>query len=150
MTFKRFNWLTWTGFLLSLFAFLSYYSIFIWFPITRDFPWANLLLFAAAMILLLSGLRRGFARDRSRRSKLVTAAATALGVLVCILFVFTFFIFARWLPPSQGAPTVGQRAPDFTLQDINNKPVPLAELLTSPINGKAPRGVLLVFYRGYW
>ena len=26
----------------------------------------------------------------------------------------------------------------------------LAELRTSPINGKAPRGVLLIFYRGYW
>ncbi len=29
-------------------------------------------------------------------------------------------------------------------------PVSLNELMTSPINGKAPRGVLLIFYRGYW
>jgi len=28
--------------------------------------------------------------------------------------------------------------------------VSLNQLLTSPINGAAPRGVLLVFYRGYW
>ena len=24
------------------------------------------------------------------------------------------------------------------------------ELLTAPVNGSAPKGVLLVFYRGYW
>jgi hypothetical protein len=28
--------------------------------------------------------------------------------------------------------------------------VSLGQLLSNPINGKAPRGLLLVFYRGYW
>ena len=51
---------------------------------------------------------------------------------------------------SVGAPQVGQKAPDFTLSDTSNKPMSLAGLLTQPINGKSPKGVLLIFYRGYW
>jgi peroxiredoxin len=57
---------------------------------------------------------------------------------------------ARRLPASHGAPQVGKQAPVFTLADMNGKTVSLSELIASPINGKTPRGVLLVFYRGYW
>jgi peroxiredoxin len=69
---------------------------------------------------------------------------------VIALFVFTIFIGGRWLPASKGAPQVGQRAPDFSMPDSSGKTVSLNELLTTPINGNAPKGVLLVFYRGYW
>ncbi len=55
---KKFNWQIWAGFLLTLFAFLSYPFIFIDYPILRDFPWLNLLLFALALVLLFIGLRR--------------------------------------------------------------------------------------------
>ncbi len=48
MNIRRFNWPIWAGFLLSLIAFASYFFVFVWFPVTRDFPWANLLLFALA------------------------------------------------------------------------------------------------------
>jgi hypothetical protein len=68
----------------------------------------------------------------------------------CFMFVFGFFVFARWLPPSKGAPQVGQKAPEFLLMDTTGKSVSLGELLSTPINGNAPKGVLLVFYRGYW
>jgi type VI protein secretion system component VasK len=150
MNTKRLNWPTWTGFLLSLFAFVSYFFIFVWFPNTRDFPWANLLLFICAVALLLIGLRRALAKERPLRSKIAAAIATALGVLVFALFIFNFFIAARWLPESRSAPRVGQKAPDFTLTDTTNKQVSLAELLAAPLNGKTPKGVLLIFYRGYW
>jgi peptidoglycan/LPS O-acetylase OafA/YrhL len=66
MKFRRFNWPIWAGFLLSLLAFLSYFSVFVWFPVTRDFPWANLLLFGIAAALLLVGVRQAFAPDRPR------------------------------------------------------------------------------------
>jgi hypothetical protein len=152
MNVRRFNWPSWTGFLLSLIAFLSYFSVFVWFPITRDFPWANLLLFGFAAALLLVGARRAFARDRPRptRSKIAASILTTLSVAIFGLFIFLIFIFARSLPASHGAPQVGQKAPDFTLTDTNSKPVSLSELLASPVNGQTPRGVLLVFYRGYW
>jgi len=136
--------------LLSLFAFISYYLIFVWYPPTRDFPWANLVLFAGALALLFVGFRRGFAKDRPMRAKVAASIVTTLGVLVCALFLFVYFIAAKWIPAAQGAPQVGQRSPEFTLKDSNNKPVSLAELLSTPINGKAPKGVVLIFYRGYW
>jgi peroxiredoxin len=66
------------------------------------------------------------------------------------MFIFTSFIAARWLPASTGAPQVSQKAPEFTLKDTGNKAVSLTDLLSQPINNKPPRGVLLVFYRGYW
>lgn len=147
---RRFNWPLWLGFLLSIFAFLSYYLIFIWYPPTRDFPSANLLLIAGAILLLLLGLRRAFASSRSKLSKIIATVFASLGILICALFVFGFFVAGRWLPASKGAPHVGQTAPDFTLQDSNGKSTSLRELLSIPIDGKAPRGVLLVFYRGYW
>ena len=152
MNVRRFNWPLWVGFLLTLAAFMSYFSVFVYFPPTRDFPWANLLLFVIAAALLFLGIRRGFAADRPHpiRSKIVTTIVASLGALVMAFFVFAVLIAARWLPESKGAPQVGQRAPDFTLNDTNGKPVSLAELLSTPVNGNAPKGVLLVFYRGYW
>ena len=151
-TIRRFNWPLWVGFLLTLAAFLTYFAVFVWFPVTRDFPWANLVLFVIAGLLLVIGVRRGFASDRPHptRSKVVTSIVGLLSLLVIAFFVFTVFIAARWLPASAGAPQVGQRAPDFTLTDTTGKQVSLNELLTSPVNGSAPKGVLLVFYRGYW
>jgi hypothetical protein len=152
MQVRKFNWALWAGFLLSLIAFLSYFFIFVWFPVTRDFPWANLLLFAGAIALLVLGVRRGFSREPSHptRSKIVSSIAATLGVAIFAFFIFVVFISGRWLPASHGAPQVGQKAPEFSLSDKNDKTVSLSELLASPINGKAPRGVLLVFYRGYW
>ncbi|HEX6648553.1 MAG TPA: hypothetical protein VF075_03410 [Pyrinomonadaceae bacterium] len=152
MTARRFNWPLWLGFLLSVAAFFTYFAVFVQFPVTRDFPWANLVLFVIAGLLLLLGIRRGFASDRPHptRSKIVTSIVGLLGLVVFALFVFVIFVAARWLPASTGAPHVGQRAPDFTLSDTNGKQISLNELLSSPINGSAPKGVLLVFYRGYW
>ena len=150
MNAKRFNWPLLLGFLLSVFAFLSYFFIFVWYPSTRNFPWANFLLFAIAIALLVLGLKRTFSETRSKFSKVLGSLAAVLGVLICTLFLFGFFVFARMIPPSKGAPQVGQKAPEFTLSDSNNQQVSLNQLLTSPINGKAPKGVLLVFYRGYW
>ena len=152
MNLRKLNWPLWAGFLLSFIAFLTYPFVFVWFPLTRDFPWANLVLFAIAAVLVLIGLRRAFASDRShpKRSKIAGVVVTTLSVAILGFFIFVFIIMARWLPASTGAPQVGQKAPDFTLTDTNDKQVSLSALLASPINGKAPKGVLLIFYRGYW
>jgi len=152
MNIKRINWPLWAGFVLTLAAFLTYFFVFVWFPFTRDFPWANLVLFLIAGVLLFMGVRRGFASDRPHptRSKIVAAIVSAFSLVVFAMFVFTIFVVGRWLPASKGAPQVGQRVPDFSLPDSSGKTVALNELLTTPINGNAPKGVLLVFYRGYW
>ncbi len=58
------------------------------------------------------------------------------------------------LPPSKGAPKVGEKAPEFTLPDSSGKPVKLSELLSAPLGDaaeqKKPAWLLLLFYRGYW
>ncbi len=80
---------------------------------------------------------------------------------VVLILVRVALIWAQ-LPPSKGAPKVGEKAPDFTLLDSNGKPAKLSELVVAPMldpSGAAsksdaaaekPRWVLLVFYRGYW
>lgn len=152
MNVRRFNWPLWVGFLLTLAGGFSFLLVFVWIPATRDFPWANLLIFLIAVVLLFVGIRRGFASDRRRPtlSKIVTSLVAFVSVAFIALFIFSVFIVARWLPPSKGAPQVGQKAPDFTLQDTTGKQVSLNELLMAPVNGGPPKSVLLVFYRGYW
>jgi hypothetical protein len=147
---KNFNWRLWAGFVLTIFSFLSYPFLFIDYPILRDFPWLNLILFALALGLIIVGVRRAFRPGRKSISKVSAVIVATLGVLIMAFFIFIAFIEARRLPASAGAPQVGQRAPDFALTDINHKPVELAELLRQPVNNKPPKGVLLIFYRGYW
>ena len=147
---KRINWQIWAGFILSLVAGLSYPFVFVRWPITREFPWANLVLFAIAFVLLFLGLRRAFKPDKRIVSRIFSSLAAAFGLFMLAALLFIIFVAGSWLPPSSAAPRVGQRAPDFTLTDSNDKPVTLAQLLAEPINNKPPKAVLLIFYRGYW
>src|ERR1044072_1634916 len=152
MTLRRVNWPLSVGFVLTIAAFLTYFFVFVQFPVTRDFPWAHLLLFVIALIFIFLGVRRGFASDRPHptRSKIVSSIVATLGVVILGLFVFTIFVAGRWLPAAKGAPQVGQVVPNVVLPDTNGNQVSLDDLLVSPINGSLPKGVLLVFYRGYW
>ena len=141
---RHWNWITWAGFAIALFAFFSYLTLFIRFPVTRDFPWANLLLFAIAGVLLGIGLYRAYARPSEYRGKIVGPVLAVLSLAMCAFFGFGAFYFARLLPPAERALRVGRPAPDFTLPDSNGKMVQLSRLR----EGKA--GTLLIFYRGYW
>jgi len=150
MKLQKLNWQIWTGFLLSVFALVSYPLIFVRWPATRDFPWANLVLFAIAAVLVFVGVRRAFAPDRRRLSKVVGSILAMLSVAILGLFVLTAFVMSRWLPAASRAPKVGEKAPAFSLLDTTGKTVSLSDLLTAPINGKPAKGALLIFYRGYW
>ena len=152
MDVRRFNWPLWVGLLLTLVGGFSFLLVFVWIPATRDFPWANLLIFLVAAVLLFVGIRRGFASDRRRPtlSKIVTSLVALFSFAFIALFIFSVFVFSRWLPPSTGAPHVGQKAPEFTLKDTTGRDVSLTQLLSEPVDGTPPKSVLLVFYRGYW
>jgi xanthine/uracil/vitamin C permease (AzgA family) len=143
------NWPIWSSLPLAIATLYSYPFVFVRWPITRDVPWVNLLLGAAAVTLAIAGVRRSFSRSWiARATGVVVAAATVAGVG---LFVYNVLILARELPVSAHAPGVGQQAPEFTLPDLNNQPVSLTRLRTTPLGGsRLPRGVLLIFYRGYW
>jgi len=140
---KNWNWSLWIGFLFALAAFVSY-GFFAQFPITRDFPWANLLLFAVGGILLVLGLFRAFGKARVYRGKILGPILVTLGILMFSLFSYVFFYELRQVPSSTGAPQVGQKAPDFTLSDQDGKDVSLRDLVTKS------KAVALIFYRGFW
>ena len=148
MSTRAFNWPLWSGFVLSPIAFLSYPFVFERWPITRDVPWATLLLFGVAALLLAAGLRRALAAGPWRWLRIAGGlVATTLSVAIFANFVLSVFVRARHLPESARAPQVGERAPDFTLPDESGAAISLASLLSPvPVAGtSAPKGVLLVF-----
>jgi hypothetical protein len=75
---------------------------------------------------------------------------STLALLIFIFFDFLILAYSQ-LPPSTGAPHVGQKAPSFTLPDQQGKPESLADLL-KPAAGAMGKsgGLVLIFYRGYW
>ena len=147
---KIFNWQIWAGFLLSLFVFVSYPLIFANWPVTSDFPWVNLFLLVVAVVLLFMGIMRSFGTERGWLSKGIGLVLLSLSSLAIAGFIFTTFVMPTWLPESKGAPEVGRKAPEFTLTNQNGRSVTLTDLLTEPIGSVRPRGVVLIFYRGYW
>ena len=133
----RLNWPLWIGLLLAPIAFVSYFAFFALYPVTRDVPWASFLLFALSIALLVLGWVRA-------PRKVLPSMALLLGVLVFAGFTYLVTLGSKNLPPSAGAPAVGETAPDFTLSDANGRPVTLSRVLAGS------NGALLVFYRGYW
>jgi hypothetical protein len=149
---RKWNWSLWGGFPFLVAGFLSY-PFFARFPITRDFPWANFLLFGIGGILLLVGLVRAFGKPQSYRGKIAGAILAALSVVVFGFFSYLIFYELRQLPSSTGAPPVGEKAPAFALLDQDNNQVSLADLLSAPASSASTakaNAVLLIFYRGFW
>jgi hypothetical protein len=153
----------WCGFVLTLIGALSYPFFFIRFPITRDFPWANLILLVAAVALLVLGLVRAFRRPEAYRGKIFGPILSVFSLAVITLFCTVIFYMARQLPSSAASPKVGAVAPDFTIPDSLGHPVTLSDLLALPFRtndwpSAAPvaspadktAGLVLIFYRGYW
>jgi len=150
---RRWNISLLAGFLLVVIGLVSYVPFFSLFPVTRDFPWVNLLLFLAGVILLGRGLMRAFRQPQLYRGRIFGPILAVLSVAGIGLFSYGLFYVARQLPSASEAPRVGQKAPDFTLPDQNGKAMTLAELLTSAPAGTADAkrgGALLIFYRGHW
>jgi len=140
---RKWNWPIWVGFIITVGGLFSY-EFFAQFPVTRDFPWANLLLFAAGGIFLVLGLFRAFGKPQLYRGKIFGPILAILGIGVFGFFSYLIFYQLRQVPPSTGAPRVGENAPEFTLPDQNEKPVALADLVSGS------KAVLLIFYRGFW
>jgi hypothetical protein len=140
---RNFNWLVWGGFATALAAVFSYFLVFVRFPLTRDFPWTALLLFAVAACLIGTGVYRAYARPERYRGKIAGVVLAALSLGIATLFCLGAFRFAR-LPSPENALRVGQQAPDFMLTDSAGRTVSLAQLR------QGNRAVLLIFYRGYW
>ncbi len=140
---RRWNWPIWLGFIVAVGGLFSY-EFFAQFPITRDFPWANLLLFAIGAALLLVGLFRAFGRPQVYRGKIFGSIFVTISFLLFAFFAYEIFYVLRQVPLSSQAPRVGEKAPEFTLVDPNGRSVALADLLSGS------KAVVLIFYRGFW
>jgi len=145
---KAWNWRLWGGFLIALLAPLAYFSLF---EITRSALWIALLLFLVAIALLIGGLRRAYSAPAEYRGKTAGPILATLSLVIIGFFGFTLYLMKQAYPVAANAPRVGQKAPEFTLTNTNGSPLRLTELLSGKLpSGGARRGVLLVFYRGYW
>ena len=77
---RKWNWPIWVGFIITVGGLFSY-EFFAQFSVTRDFPWANLLLFAAGGFFLVLGLFRAFGKPQLYRGKIVAVRARPEQVL---------------------------------------------------------------------
>jgi len=139
---RKWNWPIWIGFIVAIGGLFSY-EFFAQFPVTRDFPWATLVLFGVGAVLLIVGLFRAFGRPQLYRGKIFGSIFAVITALLFAFFAYEIFYVLRQVPLSAQAPRVGQRAPSFSLPDQNGKEVALNDLLS-------PNGAVLIFYRGHW
>ncbi len=140
---RKCNWSVWIGFVVAVAGLFSY-EFFARYPITRDFPWANLLLFGIGAAFLIVGLFRAFGRPQVYRGKICGPILATLGILMFGFFSYVMFYQLRQVPPSTGAPRIGEKAPGFTLPDQDGKDMTLRELVSRS------KAVALIFYRGFW
>jgi hypothetical protein len=134
------RWARWLGPLVALGAVASYFTLFVRWPATRDFPWVNLALLALALGLSLRGLR-GFA---SAKIPTRAGAATSLALSGALSAFFAWYCFSLSyaLPGEERALAVGAPAPQLSLRDHLDRDVDLAAAARQPL--------VLVFYRGHW
>ena len=108
----------WVGFVVAVGGLFSY-DFFARFPITRDFPWANLLLFGIGGAFLIVGLFRAFGPPQLYRGKIFGSLFTAITLFLFAFFSYEIFYVLRQVPLSSQVPRIGEKAPEFTLPDQN-------------------------------
>src|SRR5207253_9632465 len=91
---RKWNWPIWLGFVVAVGGLFSY-EFFAQFPITRDFPWANLLLFAIGAALLLVGLFRAVGRPQVYRGNIFGSIFTVSAFLLFVFFAYDIFYVLR-------------------------------------------------------
>ena len=82
----------------------SYFLVFVRFPVTRDVPWVNFLLFGTGVGFLFFGLKHAFGQPQQYRGKIAGPILGTLSLLVVGSFCFVIFYQTRQLPASTGAP----------------------------------------------
>src|SRR5207249_10662166 len=88
---RKWNWPIWVGFVVAVGGLFSY-EFFAQFPITREFPWANLLLFAIGAALLLVGLFRAFGRPQAYRGKIFVSIFVTIKLSPLCIFRLRDFL----------------------------------------------------------
>ncbi len=139
---RGWNHPVWLGFVLVVVGATSYFLVFVRYPLLRDFPWLNLPLVLAGLLLVAWGVRRAFDQGRTLGAKIAAALALLLSLALAGLFTTYIFYLSYQLPADRGVAQIQTVAAEFALQDQNQHTVRLSDY----------RGqkVVLVFYRGFW
>src|SRR6185312_15518053 len=143
----------WAGIVVLVLFLLSSVLPFREVPGKEALIWLNLVLGVLTLGLFVVGLRRAIRQPQRYRGKITGWIFTVLSSFLLLLTVFGFYA-SRHIPSANAAPKVGQKAPDFELKDTSGQTVSLSQLLAGTIDPPGavvkPKGVLLIFYRGYW
>jgi uncharacterized BrkB/YihY/UPF0761 family membrane protein len=140
---RKWNWPIWVGLVVTVGGLLSY-GFFAQFPITRDFPWANLLLLGVVVALLIFGLFRAFGRPQLYRGKIFGSILTAIALFLFAFFSCEIFTFcARFRSPLTRR-ALAKRRPNSHCSIKMESKSRWADLLSGS------RVVVLIFYRGFW
>lgn len=136
---------------MAILAFAVYLAVFM---STRDVLWLSLVLFVVSAVLLATGLRRSFGQRDSYRGQVAGPILAGCSALIVVVFGLASYEVSKHFPTAHHAPKVGQTAPEFKLVDTSGKSVTLGDVLAAPVaqaaGARAPKGVLLVFYRSHW
>ncbi len=133
--------LAWFGLPLVLVGCLSYFLFFALFPITRDFPWLNLILIGIGLTFAWRSF--AIARETQRRGHsvwhglLLTASALFAG-----LFLFYVFYISYQIPQETATTKNLAASPEFALTAHDGSTVRLEDF--------RGRYLILSFYRGHW
>lgn len=146
---RRHNHALWIGLLLTFLGPLSNALVFMGFP-AASIPWISLVLPVIGILLVSVGVLRAFRRPELYKGRILGSVAAVLSLLLLLASIALFWVSRRIPAEVAGAPHVGQRVPDFTLPDSTGHPVSLMQLFSASNSNRAPKAVLLVFYRGYW
>ncbi|MDW8239473.1 MAG: hypothetical protein RMM98_07650 [Acidobacteriota bacterium] len=136
----RRNHAIWVGVLLSLVGLLTYIPT-VRVPALRDFPWINLPLMIAGVLVSALGLWRAVKQPLLYRGKRLSVVGLLVSLTLTGLFCYGLFLAAQLPALTETAQTL-TRAPDFALSDQNGLPASL-----SSFRGKK---LVVTFYRGYW
>jgi hypothetical protein len=135
------NLAAWLGPPLALVAAVSYFTLFLRWPATRDLPWLNLLLLAAALGLSARGVQRGW--PGAIAGRIGSLAGLALSAVLSLGFLWYVFALSAELPSEEAALAIGEPVPALSLLDDRGARLDLAA-------AASPGPLVLVFYRGFW
>lgn len=147
---KNANWRLWIGFLLILLAPFVYFPFF---DRLRGALWISIVLIVAGILLLVDGWRRASAQPELYRGRVAKVVLGVLSILLIAVFALGNYMMRQAYSQAKNAPRIGDKAPEFALVNGSGRKFTIAQLLAMPVSAgatRAPRGVLLVFYRGYW
>ena len=123
---RRWNILIWAGFAFVIAALVSYIPLFALFPVTRDVPWVNYLLFLVGGFLLAVGIMRAFRDPEHYRGKISGSILAGLSLVLFGFFVFGMAYATKQIPSSEGAlrPVMQRRPLHSSMPQEDRSPHP--------------------------